>query len=61
MEAAALWQRLRRRLFRRHGTIKSFGQEVEAAGGLTGRHDAGVRVIRTQKGVGERGGGPRGG
>ncbi|MGI8912412.1 MAG: hypothetical protein ACR2JY_01260 [Chloroflexota bacterium] len=55
MKAPAVWQRLRRRVFREHGDIKSFDQELEAAGGLKGRYDAGVKIIPTRKVVGSVG------
>ncbi len=49
------WGLLTRLLPRKHGPVKSFDQELEAAGGLAGRYDAGVKIVPTQKVVGSVG------
>jgi len=46
------WQRLIKRLLRRHGDIKSFDHDLQAAGGTTGVRDLGLRTIPTTKVVG---------
>jgi hypothetical protein len=43
------------KLFRRHGDIRSFEDEVEAGGGMSGRSDAGTRTVDTRKVVGSVG------
>jgi hypothetical protein len=43
------------RLFRRHGDIRSFEDDVERAGGMAGRVDGGTRTVDTRKVVGSVG------
>ena len=44
-----------RMLPRRHRDVKSFDRELEAAGGLAGRFDAGIKTVPAQKIVGSVG------
>ena len=53
--AGNLWMRLQKAIFRKHGSIKSFDHEVEAAGGVAGRSDIGVKTVSVEKVVGSVG------
>lgn len=55
MPTTNLWQRVQRRFFRQHGAIRSFDADLDAAGGLKGVSDAGVKIVPTQKVVGSVG------
>src|SRR4051794_1775081 len=46
------WQRLIKRLLRRHGDVKSFDHDLQAAGRTTGVRDLGLRTVPTTKVVG---------
>ena len=48
-------QRIIRRVFRRHGKVKSFDRELESAGGITGRADLGAKTVPVAKVVGSVG------
>jgi len=54
MGAGSIWQRVVRFFARPHGDVKSFEQEVEAAG-VAGRADGGMRIIPAAKIVGSVG------
>lgn len=55
MPTTGLWRRVRQRFFRQHGAIRSFDADLEAAGGMKGISDAGVKIVPTQKVVGSVG------
>jgi hypothetical protein len=55
MPTTGLWRRVRQRFFRQHGAIRSFDADLDSAGGLKGRFDAGVKIVPTQKVVGSVG------
>ena len=54
MGSGSIWQRVVRFFARPHGDVKSFEQEVEAAG-VAGRADGGMRIIPAAKIVGSVG------
>ena len=55
MPTTGLWRRVRQRFLRRHGAIRSFDADLDAAGGMKGISDAGVKIVPTQKVVGSVG------
>ena len=55
MRAGSAWRRLLKRLLGRHGNLKSFGDEVEQAGGIAGRSRLGPQVVPIEKIVGSVG------
>jgi hypothetical protein len=55
MNPSAMCGRLVKRLLGRHAAIKSFDREVQAAGGMAGSRDAGMRTVDVRKVVGSVG------
>lgn len=48
-------RRVKRAFVREHNGVKSFEREAEAAGGIAGRHDAGMKIVPARKVVGSVG------
>jgi hypothetical protein len=55
MSPEAFLRRIGTLLFRRHGDVKSYERDVEAAGTVLGRTDIGIRTVPTEKVVGSVG------
>ena len=52
MGLSDMLRQVRKRFRRKHGDVKSFQQELKAAGGEAGRRSIGTRVVPTEKVVG---------
>ncbi len=55
MGVQGFWSRLSGRLWHRHGDVRGFEQEVQAAGGASAGHDVGARIVPVEKIVGSVG------